>query len=62
MDLGSSNNNVKRRNEAKKSLLKTLERRCSTAEKLFNLDKTSQDGLILLRHLSEQKRRTVGRI
>jgi len=58
MDMGSSSSSVKKRNEAKKSMLKSLERKCGSVEKLFSLDKSdNQDGLLLLRHLSAQKRR-----
>ena len=60
MDTGSTSaSNVKKRNEAKKSLLKTLDRKtCAGADKLFGFDKGSQDGFVLLRHLSEMKRRS----
>ena len=59
MDTGSASN-IKKRNEARKSLLKTLDRKtCAGADKLFGLDKGSQDGFVLLRHLSAQKTRQV---
>jgi len=57
-----SGNSVKKRQEAKKSLLKYLERKCSTADKLFTVgskQESNQEGILLLRHLSEQKRRGV---
>ena len=49
--------NTKKRNEAKKQLVKSLERKCAAVDKLFSVDKSQQDGLLLLRHLSAQKRR-----
>ena len=57
-----SGNSVKKRQETKKSLLKYLERKCSTADKLFTVgskQESNQEGILLLRHLSEQKRRGV---
>merc|ERR1712142_1335724 len=57
MEMGSAANNLKKRNEAKKTMTKSLERKCGTVDKLFSLDKSDQDGLLLLRHLSAQKRR-----